>query len=369
MWGAGGVLYGATQSGGASGAGTVFRINPDGTGFRVLYQCSNSVDYSTLTGVTGSLLSGLDEALYSVDNGGALYRLQADGTGVAAPYVFGDGFGAILNGPPLQGPDGMLYGTTHLGAGTHSGGVWAVNPDGTGFTNLHFFGESTAPQDGIWPTTRLTWGRDGALYGATGGGWVSNGTLFKINPDGTGFVTLYDFAWLQGNWPASLDGRNPNSALLLGIDGALYGTTSAGGEENSGTIFRLDPVQQTCTVLYSFSGGGNQTPLVQGLDGALYGGATMWPTSGVFRLTLPLFSNSQPPAFRPTITPVTGLPGGGVTVRLTGLAGCYRIDGSTDLVNWSPASGTLTNVAGFILWTDPAATNYTHRFYRAAWVP
>jgi hypothetical protein len=44
--------------------------------------------------------------------------------------------------------------------------------------------------------------------------------------------------------------------------------------------------------------------------------------------------------------------------------GIYRIDGTTDLADWSSLA-TITNRFGTDQFTDPAATNLERRFYRA----
>ena len=65
------------------------------------------------------------------------------------------------------------------------------------------------------------------------------GTVFRLTPDGT-LTTLYNF---QGSLT---DGSLPSAALVQGIDGNFYGTTSTGGPGNDGTAFRLSdpsPVQ------------------------------------------------------------------------------------------------------------------------------
>ena len=56
------------------------------------------------------------------------------------------------------------------------------------------------------------------------------GTIFRIGLDGS-FTTLHVF---NGR-----DGANAEGALIQGADGALYGTTSGGGKNGDGLIFRL----------------------------------------------------------------------------------------------------------------------------------
>src|SRR5439155_4008585 len=64
-----------------------------------------------------------------------------------------------------------------------------------------------------------------------------------------------------------------------------------------------------------------------------------------------------------------GLKPEGFRMTLSGLFGArYELDGSSNLVNWAPLA-TLTNNYGTVQFTDPAATNLTQRFYRAALLP
>jgi len=55
---------------------------------------------------------------------------------------------------------------------------------------LKTFGSSA----GAYPYAGLVRGSDGAFYGTTqNGGTFNQGTVFKLNPDGTGFTNLYSF--------------------------------------------------------------------------------------------------------------------------------------------------------------------------------
>ena len=74
---------------------------------------------------------------------------------------------------------------------------------------------------------------------------------------------------------------------------------------------------------------------------------------------------------RPTLTANTILDGptsDGFRFTLLGEFGAqYRVDGSTNLTDWSPLI-VLTNIYGKSQFTDPAGTNTPYRFYRAAQV-
>jgi uncharacterized repeat protein (TIGR03803 family) len=90
---------------------------------------------------------------------------------------------------------------------------------------------------------------------------------------------------------ADTNGASPSGSLVLGSDGAFYGTTSSGGPQESGTVFRLT-TNGVLTTLASFSGTngrGPAGPLCIGTDGALYGTCSrqgsLWG-GNVFRLEL-----------------------------------------------------------------------------------
>ncbi len=94
---------------------------------------------------------------------------------------------------------------------------------------------------------------DGNLYGTTGtGGQNNSGTAFRISPTGA-FQTIYNFC-SQTN---CADGAIPAGGFLQGSDGNFYGTSAYGGNQSDycngtcGTIFKLTP-QGTLTTLYKF---------------------------------------------------------------------------------------------------------------------
>jgi uncharacterized repeat protein (TIGR03803 family) len=70
---------------------------------------------------------------------------------------------------------------------------------------------------------------DGKIYGTCSN---LNGSIWRINKDGSGFERFDVFN--------GTNGRVPLGGLVQAPDGLLYGTTSAGGAGNNGTIFRID---------------------------------------------------------------------------------------------------------------------------------
>lgn len=137
----------------------------------------------------------------------------------------------------------------------------------TGEKPLYAF---TGGPDGSFPNSGLSEGTDGNFYGTTSTGGVNDrGTVFRVTPTGVHTV-LYSFT------SAPTDGQNPESGLELGADGAFYATTSAGGAYGGGTFFRITQ-NGAHTLLFSFGGNGSgRNP--QGLtlldDGNFYGTTT-----------------------------------------------------------------------------------------------
>ena len=43
------------------------------------------------------------------------------------------------------------------------------------------------------------------------------------------------------SFEGGFEGEVPDSALVVGTDGVLYGTTGGGGTTNDGTVFALNP--------------------------------------------------------------------------------------------------------------------------------
>lgn len=159
---------------------------------------------------------------------------------------------AVTGGYPYDAviSDGTyLYGTTHLGGVSDAGTIFKIKPDGSGFAKILDFNDATT---GSIPNGSFYY--DGAyLYGTAQYGGASNkGTLFKIKPDGSDFVKLFDFS--------GLDGWNPSGSLVS--DGVfLYGVTKMGGTHGDGTLFRIKPDGSGfSTLLHFFAAGSGFSP-------------------------------------------------------------------------------------------------------------
>jgi len=112
---------------------------------------------------------------------GTVFAINTDGTGFTTLHSFNDYEGAANPWAPLILSRNTLYGTTYNSWSL--GTVFALNTDGTGFTVVHEFNGD----DGIRPMAGLILSGD-TLYGTTSGGGSSNaGVVFKVHIDGTGF--------------------------------------------------------------------------------------------------------------------------------------------------------------------------------------
>src|SRR6185436_18333623 len=100
----------------------------------------------------------------------------------------------------------------------------------------------------------LVKGSDGNFYGTTfqgGTSYVSvfnsgGGTIFKVTPNGVHTVLMSFNSTL-------LTGFGPRSGLIQASDGDFYGTTSYGGTNGAGTLFKITPTG-VLTTLASFAG-------------------------------------------------------------------------------------------------------------------
>jgi uncharacterized repeat protein (TIGR03803 family) len=305
-----GSFYGTTSSGGAHGAGTVFKITPGGTE-TILYSFGASPSDGA---VPSALTLGRDGNFYgTTSSGGSNYCNVIPGSGnncgtvfMITPggvetvlYAFGasasDGVEPIA--PLLQASDGNFYGTTSGGGVNGLGTVFKITPAGIESV-LYAFGANPmngAPPQGASPQGPLIQATDGNLYGTTVGGGNANcqygcGTVFKITVTGT-LTTLYSFTGTPGS-----DGDGPAPFLIQGSDGNFYGTSYSGGSyggSGDGIAFQVTP-SGTETVLYSF-GPLNTNPsspnagVIQASDGAFYGitayGKIGSGAGSVFKLT------------------------------------------------------------------------------------
>lgn len=275
-----GSFWGTTLEGGQLGDGTIYKISPDGklatvfsfgaynesggastngfspaglyqgtdgnfygftydyefTGGATIFKISPSGDFGTLQVFPGRNTEHPSGPFLATHNGdlfgtigGKLFCLNRNGSFTTT--ISNNGTNGIL---PVAGlirrEDGLLFGVVICGA--KGGTILKVGNDGE-FSTL---ADITAGTPGLQcPEGELIEARDGNFYGfASSQRRINYGirnifTLLRITPAGK-LNSLYEF----------IDAR-PNSALIQGNNGKIYGTTQAAYPINQGTIFCFDP--------------------------------------------------------------------------------------------------------------------------------
>jgi uncharacterized repeat protein (TIGR03803 family) len=306
-----GSFWGTTQEGGPHGLGNVYQISPELV----------ATDIADLTGHAGEnpnsgLILATDGNFYGTANlggningcdgsCGTIFKVTPSGRltqfyGFCPVGACPDGANPI--GPVVQASDGNLYGTAFSGGGAGCllglgcGTVFQITLGGV-FTTLHEF----AGTDGGNPwDVGLIQASDGNLYGTTSTGGANGvGTVFRVSSSGA-FATIYNFCG-QTN---CTDGAGPLGGVIQATDGNLYGATTGGGAYSEGTVFRLT-LGGKLTTLHSFCAPGcpdGENPsnsLFQATDGRIYGTTENSLNYGggvgtVFRMDLGLASSVSP---------------------------------------------------------------------------
>lgn len=249
LLGSDGALYGTAESGGSGGFGTIYTLARDGSGFTVLHHFTAP---ATGTRPNAGLIEASDGALYGTtrfggtNGAGMVYSIARDGSGYTIVHKWDGANGAWPAAELLQGLDGALYGATEYGGAVDEGTVFRVDLDGSNFQMLHSFDLFV---DGRWSVRGLCQAADGTLYGATTLSLLGDGFVYRIGDDGSGFTIVHQF-----DDSSAKDGQHTKSALLLASDGLLYGTAERGGSSSDGTCFRLATDGSQFEVLHSFDG-------------------------------------------------------------------------------------------------------------------
>jgi uncharacterized repeat protein (TIGR03803 family) len=277
----GNTLYGTTYGGGTYGWGTVFKMGLGATNPVVLHSFNHADGGEPLTSLT--LISN---ALYGTTslggpdangNAGTLFKINLDGSGFTNLFSFTSHIASTPRDLLLVGD--TFYGTA-TGIGYHgyddaNGVIFKLQTDGSNFTVLTNFSftNGQSPAGGLVLVSNV-------LYGTTSlGGSAGNGTIFRLNLDGTQLTTVYDFNFASEGGVHNLAG--PFGTLVVSA-GKFYGTTQFGGSNIYGSVFRVNIDGSSFTNLHEFAYADGAYPLI-GLavsNGTLYGTTTQGGTSG-----------------------------------------------------------------------------------------
>jgi uncharacterized repeat protein (TIGR03803 family) len=281
-----GVLYGTTWTGDAHNGGNVF----------ALYKSGGKWVSSTIWAFGGTSGDGTQpECDLVMDQSGNIYGTTYAGGTANAGTVFelsnvngvwtesvlhsfvGNGDGVEPYAGLLMAGPNTFYGTTIYGGDAGGNGtVFKLFKSG-GAWKLKIIHSFAGGSDGYEPLGRLIRDKNGALYGTTyAGGAPDTGTVFMLAPSGGKWTEtiLHVFNWQDG------DGYNPLAGLRWTPSGSLYGTTSEGGgcgPPGTGTVFELTQSGGAWaeTILHCFAGNADGSYPQGGValdeNGALYG--------------------------------------------------------------------------------------------------
>ncbi|HTZ95170.1 MAG TPA: choice-of-anchor tandem repeat GloVer-containing protein [Terriglobales bacterium] len=320
-----GNLYGVTGGGGSNTTGTVFELSPNGTG-------------------------GYNETV--------LYDFKAEGSGDGStPY-----------GTLARDAAGNLYGATQGGGANNTGTVFMLSPKAGGgwLERILYSFSASGITDGQTPSGGVIIGKDRTLYGTTTyGGTYSAGTVFQISRTSGGITekVLHSFG-------ASGDGEFPYDPVVADPQGNLYGAISIGGASGAGCIYRLTLQNGSWTenLLYSFTGqNGDGSGLYYiGLIGDksydIYGTTSFGGTNGtgtVWELVYSKGSNSYSEkilySFGPSNSGDGNYPYAGLTMD-----GAGTLFGTTEQGGSTQNSGTVYKLTkSGSTWTESVVHNFT----------
>ncbi|HEY2586833.1 MAG TPA: choice-of-anchor tandem repeat GloVer-containing protein [Tepidisphaeraceae bacterium] len=240
-----GDLFGTTASGGANGAGTVWELPKGSTSVTSLADFSPD----TVNGVSenpGTKHIAMDthgNLIGTTASGGAngfgtVWELPKGSQSIQTLAAFNGFNGMTPTGNVAVDRFGDIFGVTQFGGASFksqatpqgTGTVWEVPASGGQIANLASF---TNRSGGAAPAGGVVRDQNGNLFGTTAfGGAAGAGTVWEIPNGSTNLTTIQTFA--------GTNGANPRGDLVTDSFGNVYGTTSAGGPDQGGTLFVMD---------------------------------------------------------------------------------------------------------------------------------
>ena len=342
-----GDFYGSTYRGGAHGSGTLFKLAPDGT-LTTLYSFSalNPAGFNSdgaqpeapLVAVGGGNFFGT--TVYGgTDGEGTVFKLTTDGTASGTTLTTLDSFTDTGGPNPGAYPYGGLvltnnglYGTTSQGGVNDTGTVYKITSVGA-FTSVYSFPPVTSNKntDGSHPYCTLVQGNDFDLYGTTSQGGANGiGTVFKVATNGTAsgttLTTLVTFD--------TMNGAGPNAGVIVGPDGDFYGTTVSGGLNNTGTIYKVTSMGDLMT-LYSFSPVTTTYPYMNGDGGYPIAALTLGNDKNFYGTTYSGGTNGEGSVYRLNPPPPMGMLAGGAVLTTMATTVNLTHEGSADWAHFA----------------------------------
>jgi uncharacterized repeat protein (TIGR03803 family) len=241
--------------------------------FNVVYSFTGSDGANPVDGFTAD---GAGNLYATTFNGGAyghgvIFKITSGQESVLYSFQGGTD-GANPEGGVLLDSSGNLYGTTTAGGAHGLGTVYKVSSGGQESVLYSFAGG----KDGATPKSNLVIDSSGDIWGTTTAGGVHDqGTIFRL------WLNKRKNLWYEQRvhvFGDGKDGQVPVAGVFLDAAGNAYGTTSGGGEYGYGTVYELERPHFRETILWSFKdeadGAVPYAGVIADSSGNLYGAAT-----------------------------------------------------------------------------------------------
>ena len=230
-----GQLVGNAITGGAYNFGAIFQVNPANLSETPTFSFNGAANGGTpgLIDLASGLVYGSSKQGGGASGAGTLYSLNPRTGKLATLYKFtGGADGTAPTSEFVMDANNNLYGTTFGGGISGAGTIFRFNVQSKTLTTLYSF---TGGADGANPLGGVLLAGATTLYGTTAAKGADNeGTLFSLDITTGQLTTLHSFT-------GGADGGPPNHAPVLDQAGDVIGTTRTGGTGGFGTIFKYVP--------------------------------------------------------------------------------------------------------------------------------
>jgi uncharacterized repeat protein (TIGR03803 family) len=248
-----GTLYGAGLGGGI--AGSIFHVLPDDSVYVIFTQpmLDGAQSAPGLVAAANGLLYGA--TYYGGQFGyGCVFSISTDGT-FTTIHAFDGKHGGHANSPLILDRHGNLYGSCTSGCQFGEGGIFRISRSGVYSViiscNSESFGDAS-------PSVV----KGGTIYGISSTIGNGYGDIFALQADGS-LSIVYSFSANNGF---------PNTPVIFGPDGKLYGATQFGGANGLGSIYSLTLAGQFAPIHdLQLPQGAYAQGLAFGSDGNIYG--------------------------------------------------------------------------------------------------
>lgn len=228
-------LYGVTVYGGINNNGVIFKINPDGSGYAPVHVFKGGIDdgaqpHSGVLEINNVFFGMTAEG--GSEGKGVIYKINPDSSGFSVLYSFNKSTGHNPHGRLTLGSDGhTVFGMTKTGGPGGLGLVFSYDISNSTYKTVHTF--TKGKDNGNTSEHGFVTLSNNKIFGMTHyGGEHDKGIIFSVNEDSSDFKIIHSFNDKSG------EGYSPYGSLKL-FDGYFYGTTQEGGENKRGSIFRI----------------------------------------------------------------------------------------------------------------------------------